>query len=58
MKPDPLVHTTQTLKPKTIHPNAALRRREGMIGLLFLSPWLLGFLLLKLLPILLSIKNL
>ena len=38
--------------PKTGHPNAALRRREAMIGLLFLSPWLLGFVLLKLLPIL------
>ena len=38
--------------PKTDHPNAGLRRREGIIGLLFLSPWLLGFLLLKLLPIL------
>jgi multiple sugar transport system permease protein len=37
---------------KEIHPNAALRRREGIIGLLFLSPWLLGFVLLKLLPIL------
>ena len=35
-----------------VHPNAALRRREGMIGLLFLSPWLVGFILLKLLPIL------
>jgi len=38
-------------KPNTIHPNAGLRRRETMIGLLFLSPWLLGFVLLKLLPI-------
>jgi multiple sugar transport system permease protein len=39
-------------RPKTIHPNAALRRRETIIGLIFLSPWLLGFVLLKLLPIL------
>jgi multiple sugar transport system permease protein len=28
-----------------------LQRREGLIGLIFLSPWLLGFLLLKLVPI-------
>lgn len=34
------------------HPQAGLRRRETMIGLLFLSPWILGFILLKLLPIL------
>ena len=39
-------------KPKATHPNEGLRRREGIIGLLFLSPWLLGFILLKLLPIL------
>ena len=38
--------------PKTDHPNEGLRRREAIIGLLFLSPWLLGFILLKLLPIL------
>ena len=37
---------------KTIHPNAGLRRRETVIGVLFLSPWILGFMLLKLLPIL------
>jgi len=42
----------KTPKQKEAHPLAALRRREGMIGLLFLSPWLLGFILLKLLPIL------
>jgi len=39
-------------EPKEAHPHAALRRRESRIGLLFLSPWLVGFLLLKLLPIL------
>lgn len=39
-------------KPKATHPNEGLRRREGIIGLLFLSPWILGFILLKLLPIL------
>lgn len=39
-------------KPAATHSNPGLRRREGIIGLLFLSPWLLGFILLKLLPIL------
>jgi len=34
------------------HPNAGLRREEGLIGLMFLSPWILGFILLKALPIL------
>lgn len=47
-----LSRTTAPPKPKVIHPNEGLRRREGMIGLLFLSPWLLGFVVLKLLPIL------
>jgi multiple sugar transport system permease protein len=42
-------HVTE---PQALHPNAGLRRREALIGLLFLSPWLLGFILLKLLPIL------
>ena len=51
MRTEPLSRPTAP-KPKTTHPNTALRRREGVIGLLFLSPWLLGFLLLKLLPIL------
>lgn len=35
-------------------PGNKLRRREAIIGLLFLSPWLLGFILLKLVPILVS----
>ena len=39
-------------EPKDRHPNAGLRRSEGLIGLLFLSPWILGLILLKLLPIL------
>jgi multiple sugar transport system permease protein len=34
------------------HPNAGLRRQEGLIGLMFLSPWILGFILFKLFPIL------
>jgi ABC-type sugar transport system permease subunit len=37
---------------KEKHPNAALRRREAKIGLLLLSPWILGFIILKLVPIL------
>jgi multiple sugar transport system permease protein len=49
---DPLSRTGTSTQTKRVHPNAALRRREGIIGLLFLSPWLLGFMLLKLLPIL------
>ncbi|MBK9927437.1 MAG: sugar ABC transporter permease [Anaerolineales bacterium] len=49
--PELISHTT-TSKQKEAHPHAALRRRENIIGLLFLSPWLLGFVLLKLLPIL------
>ena len=44
--PAPVVRSAET------QPNAALRRREGLIGLLFLSPWILGFILLKILPIL------
>ena len=34
------------------HPNAGLRRRESLIGLLFLLPWITGFILFKLVPIL------
>jgi multiple sugar transport system permease protein len=49
---EPLPRTAAPPTPKTIHSNAGLRRREGIIGLLFLSPWLLGFIFLKLLPIL------
>ncbi|GEM_PF-368129 len=39
-------------RPVLPHPNAGLRRQEGVVGLLFLSPWLLGFVLLKFFPIL------
>lgn len=39
-------------KSKEAHPHAGLRRQEALIGLMFLSPWILGFILLKLLPIL------
>lgn len=37
---------------KKAHPNAGLRHREGVAGLLFITPWIAGFILLKLLPIL------
>ncbi len=37
------------------NPQDLLRRREGLIGLLFLSPWILGFVLLKLAPIVASL---
>lgn len=39
-------------RPKVSHPNAGLRRREALVGLLFLSPWIIGFIVLKFLPIL------
>ncbi len=37
------------------NPQDLLRRREGLIGLLFLSPWIIGFVLLKLAPIVASL---
>jgi multiple sugar transport system permease protein len=37
------------LKPKW---DLSTRQREGLIGLLFISPWILGFILLKAIPIL------
>lgn len=37
------------------NPQDLLRRREGLIGLLFLSPWIVGFILLKLAPIVASL---
>jgi multiple sugar transport system permease protein len=47
-----LFRAADSSQPKITHPNAGLRRREAIIGMLFLSPWLVGFILLKLLPIL------
>ncbi|HAE59413.1 MAG TPA: hypothetical protein DCG54_07885, partial [Anaerolineae bacterium] len=41
--------------PRQKNPQDLLRRREGLIGLLFLSPWILGFVLLKLAPIVASL---
>jgi multiple sugar transport system permease protein len=53
MTSEPLPRMQKILtRPKIVHPNAGLRRREGIIGFLFLSPWILGFILLKFLPIL------
>lgn len=52
MTTEPLSRIQTSPRAKTVHPNAGLRRREAIIGLLFLSPWILGFILLKLLPIL------
>lgn len=37
---------------KKKNPNAGLRRYESLVGLLFILPWILGFIVLKLLPIL------
>ncbi len=39
-------------KKVVVNPQGSLRRTEGLVGLLFLAPWILGFILLKLLPIL------
>jgi hypothetical protein len=53
MTSESLPHTQKIVsRAKIANPNAGLRRREGIIGFLFLSPWILGFILLKLLPIL------
>lgn len=53
MTTEPASHLKLPLsRSETVHANTGLRRREGLIGLLFLSPWLVGFVLLKLLPIL------
>ena len=41
--------------PRQKNPQDLLRRREGLIGFLFLSPWILGFVLLKLAPIVASL---
>ena len=52
MTSEALSRPQESSKPEKMRPNEGLRRREALIGLLFLSPWLLGFVLLKLLPIL------
>ncbi|MGC1375009.1 MAG: sugar ABC transporter permease [Anaerolineales bacterium] len=41
--------TSMSLSQKP-HPNQGMRRREGLVGLLFISPWVLGFILFSLLP--------
>lgn len=40
---------------RTSRPSSRLERREGLIGLAFIAPWLIGFVLLKLLPIVASL---
>ena len=52
MTTEPLSHLQRPPRPKTARANQGLRRSEGVIGLLFLSPWILGYLLLKVFPIL------
>ena len=47
-----MTYLSSIQKPKELPPHAGSRRREALIGLLFLSPWILGIILLKLLPIL------
>ncbi len=39
-------------KPKHVGPKSLLTRRSAVIGLIFASPWILGFILLKVIPIL------
>lgn len=55
MTSEPSTHISVPAGPKTATPNRALRQRENLIALLFLSPWLLGFLALKLYPILMAL---
>lgn len=50
-----LALSKQSAVPRQKNPQDLLRRREGLIGLLFLSPWILGFVLLKLAPIVASL---
>lgn len=50
-----LALSRQSAVPRRKNPQDLLRRREGLIGLLFLSPWILGFIVLKLAPILASL---
>ncbi len=38
--------------PSGLHRELTMRQREGLVGLLFLSPWILGFILIKAIPIL------
>jgi ABC-type sugar transport system permease subunit len=40
---------------KNLRPETRMERREALIGLAFISPWLLGFMLLKLAPIVVSL---
>src|SRR5690348_16239871 len=57
-------HTTDDLSPITYHPSPItpssrwrrLRRSELLPGLLFISPWIIGFAWFQLYPILASIR--
>lgn len=52
MRPEFLSRLRVHVPLKRVFSAARLRRQEQMVGLVFLSPWLIGFVLLKLLPIL------
>jgi multiple sugar transport system permease protein len=43
------------LSRSNLRPQTRMERREALIGLLFISPWVVGFLLLKLVPIFVSL---
>jgi multiple sugar transport system permease protein len=43
------------LSKLNLRPQTGMERREALVGLLFISPWIVGFLLLKLVPIIVSL---
>jgi ABC-type sugar transport system permease subunit len=43
------------LSKSNLRPQTRMERREALVGLIFISPWIVGFLLLKLLPIVVSL---
>jgi multiple sugar transport system permease protein len=49
------IDTQQGINPKSRPRHLSLARKQALAGLIFISPWVAGFLLLKLLPILASL---
>jgi multiple sugar transport system permease protein len=43
------------LSKSNLRPQTKMERREALVGLLLISPWIVGFLLLKLIPIVVSL---
>jgi multiple sugar transport system permease protein len=52
-----IVKNGQNLLGRLVHPrrHLTMRQREGLVGFLFLLPWIIGFLLLKAIPILVAL---